>query len=588
MTISKLATGTVWSPNCSSRNGKHICKFTPHYMAGNLSAAACGQVFVPASRQASSNYGIGSDGTIYCYVDEETRAWTSSSESNDSQAITVEVANISNATGEITDAAWQALIKLATDVCHRYNFKLNWNGTASGSLTAHYLFSNTSCPGPWLKAHMNDLAKAVNDNLAKGNVSFSGTKAVRSPYTDGSAASVTGGSNGDETGTFFGVIDHATAYAIAVNSQVIFGREDTYPFAISTDQNTSLLLDYDKIREKDVVAQFIDCGTLFDTNHNTLANYEQPKFEDQIKEAEEANMVYGLMATTRARNEAEAQKEIDRLQILAKRHPPKLGFWLNLDLLDKQEKINNKIIELYAKNLDEWGFKAQKGFRAKKEMLDRITWKDFQDDWYWWMVRHVKDVSNFEEEYVPTPKFFAYEDPEDELMKPDFETAASGNFSMDASGGGDLLGNGTVGKGTTVEVPSSVPQTGIIGDYTGWVRSDWVEPVKSVYNRWIAQGRKWNNKIAVVDNRYLVAVRPKFGKVGDALDIKLEDGTVINAVMGDTKGSDAGSEWGHYFGSKISLVEFEADPPFRTNEHVPKQWLNKKVKSITNCGSIMG
>ena len=39
-------------------------------MAGVLSAEACGRIFQNANRQASSNYGIGNDGKIACYVGE--------------------------------------------------------------------------------------------------------------------------------------------------------------------------------------------------------------------------------------------------------------------------------------------------------------------------------------------------------------------------------------------------------------------------------------------------------------------------------------------------------------------------------------
>jgi N-acetyl-anhydromuramyl-L-alanine amidase AmpD len=55
-----------------------ICKITPHHMSGRLSAQRCGEIFQNPSRGASSNYGIGYDGKIYGYVDEEDRAWTSS------------------------------------------------------------------------------------------------------------------------------------------------------------------------------------------------------------------------------------------------------------------------------------------------------------------------------------------------------------------------------------------------------------------------------------------------------------------------------------------------------------------------------
>ena len=62
-------------------------------MAGNLSVESCGALFAKSSRKASSNYGVGSDGRIACYVGEEDRSWCSSNRANDNRAITIEVAN---------------------------------------------------------------------------------------------------------------------------------------------------------------------------------------------------------------------------------------------------------------------------------------------------------------------------------------------------------------------------------------------------------------------------------------------------------------------------------------------------------------
>lgn len=96
MSYSNLA-AAKYAANTSNytqgRRGYKICKFTPHHMAGILTAKQCGAIFQRANRNASSNYGIGNDGTIACYVDEENRAWTSSSPINDYQAITVEVSD---------------------------------------------------------------------------------------------------------------------------------------------------------------------------------------------------------------------------------------------------------------------------------------------------------------------------------------------------------------------------------------------------------------------------------------------------------------------------------------------------------------
>lgn len=150
------------------RNGKKVCKITPHHMAGVLTAERCGELFQDAKRQASANYGIGNDGTIACYVGEENRAYTSASKSNDCQAITIEVSNCERGgQWKISDAAWNSLVKLCVDICKRYKFKLKYDGTPNGSLTRHNMFVATSCPGPYLQSRFEELVKVVNSMLDK-------------------------------------------------------------------------------------------------------------------------------------------------------------------------------------------------------------------------------------------------------------------------------------------------------------------------------------------------------------------------------------------------------------------------------------
>lgn len=151
------------------RKGYGICKITPHHMAGKLTAAQCANIFANPARQASSNYGIGYDGEIACYVDEENRAWTSSNWLNDCQAITIEVSNSANGDPwPISDASWNSLVNLCVDICRRYGFRLYYDGTPNGSLTRHDMFAATNCPGPTLGSRFPELADTVNRILDGG------------------------------------------------------------------------------------------------------------------------------------------------------------------------------------------------------------------------------------------------------------------------------------------------------------------------------------------------------------------------------------------------------------------------------------
>lgn len=174
MSYSSLVSYVKWSPNKSSREGVKIDTVSIHCMAGNLSVETCGSLFAQESRKASSNYGIGSDGRIGCYVDEAYRSWCTSSRSNDKRAITIEVANtVAADPWPVSDAAYNSLIKLLVDICKRNNIKkLLWRNDKNligqvslQNMTVHRWFSAKACPGGYLLEHHSDIAAKVNAAL---------------------------------------------------------------------------------------------------------------------------------------------------------------------------------------------------------------------------------------------------------------------------------------------------------------------------------------------------------------------------------------------------------------------------------------
>lgn len=174
MSNSSLVTYKCLSPNCNVPRNHVIDTITIHHMAGDLSVERCGQLFQDKKRQASSNYGIGSDGRIALYVDEANRAWTSGNRANDNRAITIEVANNTNKEPwTISNEAYESLIKLLIDICKRNNIKeLKWHNNKSligrvdlQNMTVHRWFQSTACPGTYLMEQMGNIAKRVNDGL---------------------------------------------------------------------------------------------------------------------------------------------------------------------------------------------------------------------------------------------------------------------------------------------------------------------------------------------------------------------------------------------------------------------------------------
>lgn len=167
MSNSGLVNYTRISPNSNNPRNAPIKKITIHHMAGNLSVETCGNVFASSSRQASSNYGIDSNGRVGMYVEEKNRSWCSSNPNNDHQAITIEVANDGGAPDwHVSDTALAKLIDLCVDICKRNSIdRLNYTGDTNGNLTRHNMFANTSCPGPYLQSQFPYIANEVNRRL---------------------------------------------------------------------------------------------------------------------------------------------------------------------------------------------------------------------------------------------------------------------------------------------------------------------------------------------------------------------------------------------------------------------------------------
>ena len=174
MSNSPLVSYTKLSPNHSGKRKHAIDTISIHCMAGNLSVERCGELFQNKERQASSNYGIGSDGRIGLYVDEANRSWCTSSASNDNRAVTIEVANtVAKDPWPVSDAAYKSLIDLLVDICQRNGIpKLLWKGDKNligqvdrQNMTVHRWFAAKACPGEWLYSRHGQIAAEVNKRL---------------------------------------------------------------------------------------------------------------------------------------------------------------------------------------------------------------------------------------------------------------------------------------------------------------------------------------------------------------------------------------------------------------------------------------
>ena len=184
------------------------------------------------------------------------------------------------------------------------------------------------------------------------------------------------------------------------------------------------------------------------------------------------------------------------------------------------------------------------------------------------------------------------------------------NPSDDSTSGTQSTITGLVTTDNTnkeITIPSDVKQGGYtVTGYDYWINSGremtWAAGTnqRKVSDIWKEQGSVFKNGIAVINvdgqDRYLVAVSTKFGQAGDCIDVKLADGTVLPCIIGDSKGSDATSEWGHVLSDgKINVLEFEVqrEKYMSSGNPTTETWglpwdSNQAVTSITNKGSIIG
>jgi len=181
------------SPNRHVPRNRPVRRLTPHHVAGNLTAErTLGlQNFIRSDvpNRVSATYAIGSNGNIGLGLEETNRPWTSSSEINDNEAITFEIANHGGAPDwPMSDAALNAWLDLAVEICKFYGYTsvmykprpagiangtateawiASWNAPKTAMLiTLHQWYAATACPGPFFVRNLPWLTEEINSRLS--------------------------------------------------------------------------------------------------------------------------------------------------------------------------------------------------------------------------------------------------------------------------------------------------------------------------------------------------------------------------------------------------------------------------------------
>ncbi len=163
MSNSKLIDKTILADKTNymlGRNGSRIKVITIHHMASVLTIEECGKYFMGKNRNASSHYGIDSDGRVGLYVNEENTAYTNSNFKSNTESVTIEVSN-SKVGGDypVSDKALGKLVLLVADIAKRNNLGKLVKGE---NLTWHKMYIATACPGKYLLSKIDYVISEAN------------------------------------------------------------------------------------------------------------------------------------------------------------------------------------------------------------------------------------------------------------------------------------------------------------------------------------------------------------------------------------------------------------------------------------------
>lgn len=186
MGISSLATkyGFQSFPHYSSgRSGVKVNKIVIHHMAGT------NYDIVPSiwqTREASAHYGVGKNGEIRAYVDENNTAWHAGNWNANISSIGIENCNSTGSPSwNVNQATIDACAKLCADIAKRHGLgKL----VVNKKIFPHSYFSSTACPGVLLGKlqYIADKANAINNGGGSSTPSAptSGLYRVRKTWAD--------------------------------------------------------------------------------------------------------------------------------------------------------------------------------------------------------------------------------------------------------------------------------------------------------------------------------------------------------------------------------------------------------------------
>ena len=296
---------------------------------------------------------------------------------------------------------------------------------------------------------------------------------------------------------------------------------------------------------------------------------------------------------------------------------------INVDTLNSKKSSLNNMVATTTSTTEAYDSteikEAKEGYNnvASKITNNMTRLKNGYNNSYNWFESYLSELeslesslASFSSETLTTPIEFKgqFEDIFGKVTIPAIKTGGDKNYNKKLIETGPSLDK-DLATGKSVEIPASVRQAGYtVTGYDYWIESGkkmvWASGTgqRAVSEIWQEQGSRFKDGIAVVtvngEDRYLVALAGTFGKAGDAVDIHLENGQTIPAVIGDIK-SSGDSNYNRYGHGRdngtTNVLEWEVQRSvFKEKKSNPSterwglEWdSNSRVTRIDNGGSII-
>lgn len=469
------------------------------------------------STNKAYNYGIDNSGTIGLFVDENR--WTNSSDNkaNDQRAVNIICMNETLAPSYTLSAQCEAsLLNLLEDICRRrFIFKLVHTGLDGDTLTLHVQFNPTSgCPGPYLTSRIDAIMAEVNDRIGMQRT-------------------------GPNMVTVKSSLAATQTDALRVQSTVAI--KSIKPYVIVPKPNQTGI-NYEAVRQLGVVAVMLNAGERFNSKHETVP-YRVDKIYEQTQEVLAARLPHSYYYTTHARTVEELREEAYWFHFVVTKYPPRLGVWLRC-AFDVGSDLAQELVEEWYLFFVDWGLKSKCGLYCTQSQAKKIGWPKQCSYMPLWLEGELTD-SVCPDEVLLTPTFFKLND------LSNYGTAATNLLPLYSAGEARYQGvpaetTAAINVDTStykrldgatytdVYIPSSPYYTGTkkYESYTAITNT-------ATNNYKITHSVKTTtdeNGFRKVDGRYLIAVGSGVCfTIGTYLDVYLENGSIIQCIMGDAK-----------------------------------------------------